>query len=348
MSIDDQIESDAGPETMAPTKSKPKTPWWRMAIWLGALAGMIVLAVFELKARGEYSATLKLLKKNHEAAEDGDFSKSVTVASFEKFMKGSPDKKTDEIDQVESDIKYDWSVILKDYSITLRVNDDDDPSMLWFETGAKVAPSDSTADSSSGPGGPSPDLGDGNFGSETASADGMDPEPPPPVGTGGASGVGPPGEGGGGGGGSGRRNFDPFQFDKDKDDKISLEEAPEWMKRFFDAADADKDGFIDKEEWEKRRAQRGQRGQRGGGPGGSGRPQRPGGSGRNQRPASDDSFTEPANEKTKTEKSKTEKPDADKPDADKPDAAKPDAAKPDAAKPDADKPDAAKPATDKK
>jgi hypothetical protein len=65
---------------------------------------------------------------------------------------------------------------------------------------------------------------------------------------------------------------DPFQFDKDKDGKLSKEEAPEQMLQFFDMMDSDKDGFITRSEMaaavQRFQQQQRQRGGPGGGPGG--------------------------------------------------------------------------------
>jgi uncharacterized membrane protein YgcG len=69
-------------------------------------------------------------------------------------------------------------------------------------------------------------------------------------------------------------------LDKDKDGKLTKEEAPERMQQFFDRVDADKDGFISLSEWaanqqRRKQAQPGGGGPVGGPPGGGG----PGGRG---------------------------------------------------------------------
>jgi len=71
-------------------------------------------------------------------------------------------------------------------------------------------------------------------------------------GPGGPSGDGPPGggmRGGGGHGGPGKGGGgsppDLMQSDQDGDGKISKDEAPEFMKAFFDRVDANTDGFLD-------------------------------------------------------------------------------------------------------
>jgi len=90
---------------------------------------------------------------------------------------------------------------------------------------------------------------------------------------------GPPGEGGGEGSKEGKRragggrNFDPMQFDKDGDKKLSREELPEQMAERMMAADANGDGFIDPSELAEMRnrfRQGRQRDGEGGGPGGPG------------------------------------------------------------------------------
>ena len=52
--------------------------------------------------------------------------------------------------------------------------------------------------------------------------------------------------------------------DADGDGKISKDEAPEFLKSFFDRVDANGDGFLDKSEMDA------MRNRRGGGPGGAG------------------------------------------------------------------------------
>lgn len=81
--------------------------------------------------------------------------------------------------------------------------------------------------------------------------------------------------GGGGGGGRGgqRRSFE--DLDKNKDGKISQDEAPERMKQFFGRMDANSDGSIDKAEWEAAQERRRNRGGREGQGGQQGRPQPP-------------------------------------------------------------------------
>jgi HlyD family secretion protein len=65
----------------------------------------------------------------------------------------------------------------------------------------------------------------------------------------GAPGAGGPPSGGQAGGG----RMDLMQFDKDKDGKISKDEAPSQMANFFDRMDTDGDGFITKGEVEELR-----------------------------------------------------------------------------------------------
>jgi hypothetical protein len=64
--------------------------------------------------------------------------------------------------------------------------------------------------------------------------------------------------------------------DKDGDGKVSKDEAPEFMRTFFERMDANSDGFIDKEESDSARrrfeAGGGAGGPGGGGPGGGGPP----------------------------------------------------------------------------
>lgn len=77
----------------------------------------------------------------------------------------------------------------------------------------------------------------------------------------------PPGEekaagGGGGPGGEpgskrgGRGNFDPLQFDKDGDKKLSREELPEFLQSRFDSLDLNSDGSLDDSEIAKWRSSR--------------------------------------------------------------------------------------------
>lgn len=66
----------------------------------------------------------------------------------------------------------------------------------------------------------------------------------------GAPANGAPGKGGAAGNKGGGRGRMPTwkELDKDKDGKVSKEEAPEWMQQFFDAMDPNGDGFLDKAE----------------------------------------------------------------------------------------------------
>jgi hypothetical protein len=105
------------------------------------------------------------------------------------------------------------------------------------------------------------------------------------------------GFGGGSGGGGSRGGGNLMDNDADGDGKISKEEAPEWMQRFFDTMDADSDGFVTQEEIDARRQQFGGGGGRGGG---RGRPAGEDGETRPQRPSFDD-------------ESDTDEPDIDKP-----------------------------------
>jgi RND family efflux transporter MFP subunit len=90
-----------------------------------------------------------------------------------------------------------------------------------------------------------------------------------------------PGEGGGPGGGpGGGRRMDLMQHDKDGDKKVTKEEAPEYMQRFFDMMDTNADGAIDQAEiTEARNRMRQAQGEGGfGPPGGGGFGGPPGGS----------------------------------------------------------------------
>jgi hypothetical protein len=86
---------------------------------------------------------------------------------------------------------------------------------------------------------------------------------------GGSPGAGGPAAGGRSGGGGGR-SMDLMQYDKDKDGKVSKDEAPSQMANFFDRLDTDGDGFIDQAEIDELRKQFGSGGGR---PGGGGPPQ---------------------------------------------------------------------------
>lgn len=83
---------------------------------------------------------------------------------------------------------------------------------------------------------------------------------------------------GGQGGGQGRPKgkgggFDPMRYDRNKDGKISRNEVPQQMSRFFDVADKNKDGFLDQNEMRSFGAGFGGFGGKGRQPGGG--PQRP-------------------------------------------------------------------------
>lgn len=72
----------------------------------------------------------------------------------------------------------------------------------------------------------------------------------------------------------GGRGFNMMQYDKDKDGKISKDEAPEAMQEFFGRIDSNSDGFLDAKEMAEAR-RRAQQMRAGGGPGGPGGPGRP-------------------------------------------------------------------------
>jgi hypothetical protein len=74
----------------------------------------------------------------------------------------------------------------------------------------------------------------------------------------------------GGGQGGGMRNL--MSNDKNKDGKVSRDEAPEGMQNFFDRMDANGDGFIDQAELDARRGGGGGGGGGGFGGGGFGGP----------------------------------------------------------------------------
>jgi RND family efflux transporter MFP subunit len=80
------------------------------------------------------------------------------------------------------------------------------------------------------------------------------------------------GEGGGDDGGAKKKRsgFNLMQFDKDKDGKVSQDEAPEQMKNFFGQIDGNSDGFLDAKELSEARRRMQERMQQGGGgpPGG--------------------------------------------------------------------------------
>ena len=65
--------------------------------------------------------------------------------------------------------------------------------------------------------------------------------------------------------------LDMKSLDKDKDGKISQDEAPDRMKSFFANIDTDSDGFIDAKELAALKQKMQQMQQQGGGPGGAGR-----------------------------------------------------------------------------
>jgi len=76
----------------------------------------------------------------------------------------------------------------------------------------------------------------------------------------------------GGGAAGGGPSFDLMSLDKDGDGKVSKDEAPSQMQRFFDMIDTNKDGFIDKGESASMRSRMKSGGGRPGGGGGRGAP----------------------------------------------------------------------------
>lgn len=186
----------------------------------------------------------------------------------------------DQFVEVKDGLKAGDEVILNPRAVIAEAsegNDDEaeeiDVSKKFGQSSAKKKSPGASASGSGRPGSGSgrPGGGSGRPGGGTAQAGGR-------PGAGGAAGGGG-GQGRGGGRSRSGRSFDLMAYDKDKDGKVSKEEAPERMRAFFDRMDPNKDGFIDKKEIEAMKKRYSGRGGGGGGRGG-----RPGGGAGGGRP----------------------------------------------------------------
>lgn len=224
-------------------QEKPKrNPAERLIVW-GGIVILLLVVGNEARARFGYELTLsKLQSRIHQ--DEGDDPNPLTVDEANSLVVGFPSK-TDE----NGKITYRFRGLIKEFG-AIHLTHDGEDLVLGLETDAP------------------PEVEEPEFG--PSSGDDPTEMEEMEMGMGAAMGSGGPPEGGPGGG----RNFDPMQFDEDGDGKISLDEAPDRMKEFFEQIDTNGDGFADAEEFAARRAAR-QR--EGGGPGGDGggRPRRP-------------------------------------------------------------------------
>ncbi len=218
------------------TTEKPKrNPMERLLVW-GLIGVMVLFVCTEGIAKFGYSITLPRLQERLRE-DDSDEPNPLTVEEAETLIFGFPSKTVE-----DQKVVYRWKGLLKDFG-AIHLPYDDDNIVLSLVTDAppeieEPTPVVATGDEEPGPNDPSM-IGGGGA---------------PPAGEGAGA---PEGEGGGG------RNFDPMQFDKDEDGKISKEEAPERMQQFFDRIDSNGDGFADAEEFKAmREARRNQEGQR--------------------------------------------------------------------------------------
>lgn len=250
---------------------KPKrNPLERLLVW-GGISLAIVVIITEGTARFTYTMSLNALQARVQD-DDAEDSKPLTVEEAETLVVGFP-----QISRENEVITYRFKGLIKEFG-AIHLKHDEDQVVLALETDVPPEIVEETVEL--GPDGDPAAL-------MTHEAE----EHSESQGEAGAAG-GPGGVGAGGG-----RNFDPMQFDKDADGKISLEEAPDRMKETFSEIDTNGDGFADAEEFAARRAARQREREATGGEAGGGgdRPQRPAGEGdAPATPAAEEKPAEPA------------------------------------------------------
>ncbi|MDB4439614.1 hypothetical protein N9153_01680 [Planctomicrobium sp.] len=226
------------PNNSSETEKPKRNPIERLVVWGVILVGVFI-ACTEGAARFGYSMSLNALQDRVHDDEGAD-ANPLTITAAEKLLVGFPEK-----EEGNERVTFRFKGLVKEFG-AIHLKHDDEGLILGLETDAPPEVEEEkvpefTNDATE-------PNGDGNMGGPGMGA-GM-------------------GSGGGEGG-----NFDPMQFDEDKDGKVSLEEASDRIRESFSEFDIDGDGFIDADEFAAHRAARQQ--EREAGSPESDRPQRP-------------------------------------------------------------------------
>jgi hypothetical protein len=218
----------------ATSPKKTRSPVERVIVW-GGISVLVLVVGYQAQARLGHSSSIGNLKAALEKVEGGG--DDLTLSKARKLLSGMWKESKGKTHGLTRQVVFKWQG-LQSYSLRLNVEKDEkDPIVLSFTT------EDLDHDEIIAAQFPKRKSKEGDTDDDDAMQDGGGPP-------GGGEG-GPPG-GGEGGPLGGPGSFDPFENDKDGDGKVSLEEAPERMKQFFGRLDANKDGFLDKQEWETR------------------------------------------------------------------------------------------------
>jgi cell division septation protein DedD len=261
---DAQTPSDTKSED---TTKKTRSPVERAIVWGGI---GILLIVAGIQGMAAYGFSVSQDKIDAAVKRANNTSDELRLKEAEELMSGIWSKTAIQKKGSDRFVVYSWTGVYQSYIILLKIGvDESNPLVVAYELNSET-PSHSemiVAKQNESDSGATDENSDSMDDSESSAPDDA------------AYGMGPGGPGGGPGqqGGGGRPSINWDELDKDGDDKVSKEEAPEWMQRFFDRIDTNEDGFIDKAEQEASAARRNSGGGRGGrGPGGGGgRPQRP-------------------------------------------------------------------------
>jgi hypothetical protein len=256
----DSTPDDAAAQTTAADtgqQKKPRSAVERAIVWGGIGILLIVAGIQGMAAYGFSMSSGPILAAVEKANESSD---ELSLNEAEQMMAGIWRKTPIQQNGSDRFIVYSWSGVYQSYTITLTVGaDESNPSVMGCELNSETSHHSETI----------ADMSNQDVSGTADESDDSSIDMEMPMGMGG----GPGGPGGGPGQqGGGRPSTDWDELDKDGDGKVSKEEAPERMQRFFDRIDTNGDGFIDEEEQEESRRRREERQNNGGG---GGRPQRP-------------------------------------------------------------------------